>query len=248
MNAGLRLAEVMSATTAPVPPSPLSFQHPDFALMVGRTGLKRGVFSFYYLSYDRCRSWEGPYRLPMFGTTGIAARTDALIEGAHSALFFLSVNKGDGEEGKTLCVRTDDGGMSFELPGGGGRGAERKRRFRHHAIVAAIGRRALLSALRCRKGARGYSWIDLYASDDGGRSWRFMNRPVEFQRPGHAGNPPCLKQLADGRLLLMYGNRDDYKICARISADAGESWGDEIVLRSRRRQLGYGLCARGRAR
>ncbi|MDE2854759.1 MAG: sialidase family protein [Chloroflexota bacterium] len=231
MNAGLRLAEVMSATTAPVPPAPLLFQHPDFALMVGRTGLKRGVFSFFYLSYDRCRSWEGPYRLPMFGTAGIAARTDTIIEGAHSALFFLSVNKGDGEEGKTLCVRTDDGGMSFELLAEVGEEPSGKGDFATMPASLQLDGGPVLSALRCRKGARGYSWIDLYASDDGGRSWRFLNRPVEFQKPGHAGNPPCLQQLHDGRLLLMYGNRDAYNICARISAEAGASWSDEIVLR-----------------
>jgi len=232
MNEGLRLAEVMTAMTAAVPSEPLLFQHPDFALMVARTGLKRGVFSFFYLSYDRCRSWEGPYRLPMFGAAGIAARTDYIIQSEHSALFFLSANKGDGEEGKTICARTDDGGMSFELLAEVGEEPSGKGDF---AIMPASLRLAgggFLCALRCREGASGLSCIDLYTSDDGGRSWRFLNRPVEFQQAGHAGNPPCLKQLPDGRLLLMYGNRDAYNICARISADEGETWSDEIVLRS----------------
>ena len=231
MNAGLRLAEVMSAATAALPSAPLRFQHPDFALMVARTGLKRGVFSFFYLSYDRCRSWRGPYRLPMFGTAGIAARTDLIIEGEHSALFFLSVNKGDGEEGKTLCVRTDDGGLTFKLLAEVGEAPSGKGDFATMPASLQLPGGRLLCALRCRKGARGLSWLDLYASDDGGRSWRFLNRPVAFQRTGHAGNPPCLKRLPDGRLLLMYGNRDNYSICALVSSDEGASWSDEIVLR-----------------
>jgi len=232
MNEGLRLAEVMRETTAAIPPEPLDFQHPDFALMVARTGLARGVFSFFYVSSDRCRSWAGPYRLPLFGTPGIAARTDYLVQSEASALLFLSANKGDGEEGKTICVRTDDGGQSFQQLSevGGEDQGEGDFAIMPATIQLPAGR--LLCALRCRKGARGFSWMDLYASDDGGRSWRFLNRPVEFQQAGHAGNPPCLKQLPDGRLLLMYGNRATYSICARISVDEGLSWSDEIILRS----------------
>ncbi len=232
MNAGLRLAEVMEATTAAIPSEPLNFAQPDSALMLGRTGLRRGVFSFFYVSGDRCRSWDGPYRLPMFGTPGIAARTDYIIQGERSALLFLSANKGDGEEGKTICVRTDDGGMRFERladvleePSGAGDFATMP------STIQLPGGR-LVCALRRRKGARGYSWIDLYASDDSARSWRWLNRPVEFQQPGHAGNPPCLKRLSDGRLLLFYGKRDNYTICARLSEDEGMSWSREIVLRA----------------
>lgn len=232
MDAGLRLAEVMRPTSAAIPRRPLNFQHPDFALMAARTGLRRGVFSFFYCSTDRCRSWDGPYRLPMFGATGIAARTDYLIQGEHSALLFLTANKGDGEEGKTICVKTDDGGRSFVLVAEVGGDALGKGDFATMPASLQLPGGRLLCALRCRKGAGGASWIELYASDDGGHSWRFMNRPVQFQQTGHVGNPPCLKALADGRLALLYGNRDaPGAICARLSADAGESWGDEIVLR-----------------
>ena len=232
MNAGLRLAEVMHAETAAVPALPLKFQQPDFALMLARTGLARGVHSFFYVSYDRCRTWDGPYRLPMFGSNGIAARTDYLVLGEHSALLFLTANKADGAEGKVICVRTDDGCQSFQHlaeVGGETQGAG------DFAIMPAslkLPSGRILCARRCRDGASGLSWIDLYASDDGGRSWRFLNRPVAFRVRGHSGNPPCLKQLADGRLLLIYGDRDTYKICARISGDEGRSWGGEIVLRA----------------
>ena len=234
MNAGLRLAEVMSATTAAIPNAPLNFHHPDFALMLARTGLARGVFSFFYLSYRP---------LPQLGRSIPPAhvrehghrRPHGLSDwGAHSALFFLTANKADGKEGKVICVRTRRWRpCRFKLLSEVGGEAQRPRRFRHHAgePAIAIGGR-ILCARRCRRGRAAMSWIDLYASDDLGRSWRFVNRPVAFQRAGHSGNPPCLKLLSDGRLLLVYGNRDrPFSICARLSADDGHSWSDEIVLR-----------------
>ena len=233
MGAGLRLSEVMRETSAAIPSEPLNFNGPDFAMMAARTGLARGVHSFFYLSYDRCRTWSGPWRLPMFDQTGIAARTDYLIRDEHSALFFLTANKADGEEGKIICVQTQDGGMSFQLLSQIGDEPPGKRDFAimPAGLYAPSGR--LLCARRCRLGASGMSWIDLYASEDEGHSWRFLNRSVEFRQPGHGGNPPCFHLLPDGRLLLIYGNRDHpYNICARISADDGECWSNEIVLRA----------------
>ncbi|MYD11701.1 MAG: exo-alpha-sialidase [Chloroflexi bacterium] len=232
MGPGLRLAELVDAETAGIPPRALDFDKPDFALMAARTGIGRGVVSFYYASDDRCRSWAGPFRLPLFGQTGIAARTDYLIQDSRSALLFLTANKADGDEGKVICISTEDGGQSFELRSeiGGEPGGRGDFAIMPAALRLPGGR--ILCARRCREGATSLSWIDLYASDDDGRSWYELNRPARFTQPGHSGNPPSLLQLPDGRLALVYGNRDrPYSICARLSADAGESWSDEIVLR-----------------
>lgn len=228
-----RLSAVMDETTAPIPSQPLQFGHPDFAMMAARTGLARGVFSFFYVSTDRCRSWDGPYRLPLFGHTGIAARSDYIVQGEHSALFFLTANKSDGAEGKVICVRTDDGGQSFELLSGVGGEPQAAGDFAIMPASLQLPSGRILCARRCREGKSGLSWIDLFISDDSGRSWRFLSRPVDFHQPSHGGNPPCLKQLSDGRVLLIYGNRDGpYRICARVSEDDGSSWSDEVVLRS----------------
>ena len=233
MGAGLRLSEVLDDDPPTSPPEPVNFTHPDFALMAARTGLSRGVRSFFYASYDRCRSWRGPYALPDFGQTGIAARTDYLVDGEKSALLFLTANKADGGEGKVICVRSDDGGRSFALLSEVGGEPAGRGDFAIMPASLLLPDGAILCARRFRQGADGMSWIDLFRSDDGGRSWRFLCQPVAFREPNHSGNPPVLLALPDGRLALVYGNRDrPYTICARLSGDAGESWGGEIVLRA----------------
>jgi len=72
--------------------------------------------------------------------------------------------------------------------------------------------------------------IDLYASDDLGRTWRPLCRPVDDT--GFGGNPATLTPLPDGRLCLACGYRGrPFGIRARLSEDDEVTWGAEIVLR-----------------
>jgi hypothetical protein len=63
--------------------------------------------------------------------------------------------------------------------------------------------------------------LQLFGSDDDGRTWTGQG-PVSLprQHPGH------LTRLADGRLLLSYGLRNDglHGVAVRISADDGQTW------------------------
>lgn len=212
-------------------PGGVDFTHPDFALMCGRTGLKAGARSWFYTSTDRCRTWQGPYSLPMFGFTGIAARTDYLVSGPSACTLFLTAAKANGEEGRIFCARTTDGGVSFDLlspigpePSG-------------FAIMPASLRLSptrILCAVRCCERPTEFTtarhWIDLYASDDDGATWAFVARPVPDT--GSGGNPPTLTKLQDGRLCLVYGYRaQPFGIRARLSSDAGLTWDQEVVLR-----------------
>ena len=93
-----------------------------------------------------------------------------------------------------------------------------------------------LTAIRCRTAQNDESsvpsWIDLYTSYNQGSSWQHLNRPIAFHTARGNSNPPSLVQFPDGRIALVYGNRDaPAAICARISSDQGQSWSDEIVLR-----------------
>ena len=64
------------------------------------------------------------------------------------------------------------------------------------------------------------------------------------------GNPPGTALLGDGRLVVVYGYRAQTRsgIRARVSADEGQTWGDEITLRDDARtwDIGYPRSA-GRA-
>ncbi len=233
VNAGLGVGDVLDAENAPVePPGGIDFTHPDFALMCGKTGLKAGVRSFFYFSTDRCRSWQGPYKLPMYGQTGVAARTDYVVSGPGECTLFLTANKRNGKEGRVFCARTTDGGKTFPFlawigpePAG------------FHIMPASVRLTAsrFLVAVRCCGDPGNFvasgHWIDAYASDDDGTTWYYANRPVPDT--GSGGNPPTLTQLHDGRLCLTYGFRaEPFGIRARISPDRGATWGEEIVLRA----------------
>lgn len=231
----LQVGELLDGPDGPTDCPGFDLAAPDGALMMARTGIDAGCRSFFYNSSDRCRSWQGPYKLPMFETTGIAARTYFVLEGPHQALFFLTANKRDGREGRIIAVRTTDGCRSFAPVAAVGPEPEGV----DFAIMPASVRAPsglLLCAVRCRGGDRAArqdrNWIDLYGSDDAGASWRAISRPVTFNDLGHNGNPPTLTVLPDGRICLTYGDRDaPYRICAKLSSDEGRSWSETIVLR-----------------
>ena len=227
MDPGLGVGDVLDTVNVPVDcPGGIDFTHPDFALMCAKTGLRVGVTSFFYVSTNRCRSWEGPYRLPMYSETGVAARTDYLISGPDTCTLFLTANKRNGNEGRVFCARTTNGGQSFNFLAWIGPEPEG---FNIMPASVRLTKSRILVAVRSRGGSQ--NWIDLYASDDDGAAWSYFNRPIPDT--GRGGNPPTLTQLQDGRLCLTYGYRDaPFKMCARLSETNGQSWGDEIVLRS----------------
>jgi hypothetical protein len=231
MNAGMRLGEALDREGVPLLSTALDFTHPDFALICARTGLLAGTRSLFYYSYDRCRSWTGPFALPMWGQTAIAARTDYIVLGPERCVLFLTANKPNGEEGRVLCAETRDGGRNFELLSF--IGLEGAGRLDYSIMPASLhlASGAILVANRLGEADERF-WIDIYRSDDEGRSWQYISRPVTFQDLRHQGNPATLSELADGRIVLTYGNRDKpHVIAARISHDQGRSWSEELVLR-----------------
>lgn len=71
-------------------PGVVDFTHPDFALMCARTGLGAGTVGWFYTSTDCCRTWQGPYSLPLFGQAGIEARTDYFVSGPKELTLLLT--------------------------------------------------------------------------------------------------------------------------------------------------------------
>jgi hypothetical protein len=207
--------------------------HPNFAMTVRMTDVSLGPSRFYY-STDRGHNWQGPFRLPLFDQLGIAARTDYVVNGKHDCLLFLTAAKRDGEEGRPLCVRTTDGGKSWQFVAWI---ADEPRGYAIMPSTVRLGPAELLSAIRCRDEDR--SWIDTYRSFDLGTSWKRDATPVSDLGEG---NPPSLIRLEDGRLCLTYGYRaPPYEIRARLSSDGGRTWDPEFAIRGNGggRDLGY---------
>ena len=221
-------------------PGAIDFAHPDFAMRIVGTGYHgtddpRGGFFF---SNNRGFSWSGPFTfgdLPDCGELEgkvMTPRTDYLVLSPQDCLIFMAVKDISGNRSdRTFCVRTTDGGLSFEfvswiVP----------YQDRHRAVMPAAVRISdwkIAVAVRRRdldKKNKRPCWIDAYASEDGGTVWNFRSRVGETGR--HNGNPPALLRLGDGRLCCIYGNRDKREIRARLSRDEGHSWGDERILRS----------------
>ena len=77
-----------------------------------------------------------------------------------------------------------------------------------------------------RAGERGHS-TDIYASDDDAKTWRLLATPTEGNQ-----HPADLLKLADGRVLLTFGDRraGQLGVGARLSADGGKTWTDPVSL------------------
>ena len=215
-------------------PGGIDFTHPNFALTVRMESHHAGVSRFWY-SYDRGHVWEGPFRLPNYGRPGTAARTDYLIDGPHEAMLFLTAPKPDGREGQPFCVRTTDGGASWEFVSWIG---EIPDGFSIMPSTVRLSEDEIITTVRRREGPK--RWIGAYLSEDNGASWEPLPDPVESTG---VGNPPSLLQLRDGRLCLIYAYRaKPSSIRAVLSNDNGRSWSEPIVLRDDGANHDIGYC------
>lgn len=232
MAAGLRVGELLDGPDGPKPQTEaVDFTHPDFAFMCARDGLEPGCRSFYYLSFDRAKNWQGPFAFPQFVWAGVAARTDYLVLGPSHLIVFLTANKADGVEGRVFSAETRDGGLNWkflswigeELPD------------LDHGIMPASLRLADGTILVATRAGHGQDYtVEIYRSTDEGKSWEGPSIATAFRdrHANHLGNPATLNLMPDGRVALTYGNRDaPYTIDARISADGGRSWSAARHLR-----------------
>lgn len=72
-----------------------------------------------------------------------------------------------------------------------------------------------------------HSQLELYESDDDAKTWHHVRAVTEKN-----GIPGQLMRLADGRLLLMNGNRTkgDERVEVRVSSDRGRTWTAPVRL------------------
>lgn len=203
-------------------PGGIDFTQRGFAFTARMLDVHQGPSRFYY-STDRGKSWEGPFKLSAPQYTAMAARTDYLVLGKHDMLIFVSVAKTDGREGRTIVLRTKDGGGSWSLHG---IITEEEPAIGDYAIMPSTVRvvgQQLVTSIRTRNS------ILIYTSQNNGQTW--IPRGIAVQN--HGGNPPSLIKTLTGQLVLVYGNRaKPYGIRAKVSEDFGLSWGQELRLRT----------------
>lgn len=206
--------------------TPMDFTRPGFVMTIRFTGIHTGPSLLFY-SYDKGKSWEGPFLFPMFGLKGVAARTDYLVKGPKECTVFLTGAKTNGREGRPFAARTKDGGVNWEFvswigpePAG----------FAIMPSSVRLGASRILTTVRVKQDDD-HNWIDAWLSEDDGRNWRLLGKAGDTG--GKSGTPPSLLKLKDGRLCLTYASRTaPYPILARFSGDEGKTWGPVLTLRA----------------
>jgi hypothetical protein len=214
----------------------INFTHPDFAL-TARMG--QNDHSAFWYSYDKGHNWSGPFELPMFGTTGTMARTDYIIDSRNEALLFLTVQKKNKKEGRTMCVKTVDGGKTWNFLSWIG---DEPVGYSIMPASVRISKKEILVTTRVQEGETNF--IAAYRSVNNGKTWISEGKAAE---DAGIGNPPAMIKMRDGRICLVYGYRSDpgapttSDIRARISADNGKTWSKDYILRNdgSGRDVGY---------
>jgi len=202
------------------------FTNPDFAMAFLRGDNDKGPSHFYY-SNNRGERWEGPFEFPNLGTTGVATRTDYIIDGKQEMNVFLTVAKSNKEEGRVAMAKTTNSALNWELVSWVGPEPEG---FDIMPSSVRLSPYELITTIRSRT-KLGLDLITSYYSNDNGLTWEKLKDPVSDT--GRGGSPPALVKLQDGRLALGYIYRSEHgsRVNVRFSSDNGKSWSDEIMLR-----------------
>ncbi len=218
------LAETPEKLTRPIP----DFTDPGFAITFMRNNYHNGPSTFYY-SMDRGKQWIGPFAFPDLNTNGIGTRTDYIVEGPQTLSAFMNAAKENGREGRVIYTQTSDGGLTWEVVSWIG---EEPEGFDIMPSTIRLTPTELFTVMRSRELMPRRDFLKAFRSTDNGQSWQEESNPV-FDT-GNGGSPPALVRMADGRLALAYIYRSDYgsRVHLKFSEDQGQSWSNEITLRS----------------
>jgi len=228
-------------------PSPggIDFTNPDFAF-------KCQGERFYY-SYDRAKTWYGPFRLRVPGLPGgdddLESRSNFIVNSKNDCFVFLGVEP-DSAEDLAYCTRTTNGGKTFDFVGWISPDITKAPKYERWAVYSGVrvSGNHLIAALRRKINKRSgrierLNWIDVYESKDNGKTWSFLSKVADTDvvNSDFNGNPPSILKLKDGRLCVTYGFRaKPCVMCAKFSSDNGKTWSRPIILRTGARNWDFG--------
>lgn len=222
-------------------------------------GAEDGRSHFFY-SYDKGNTWQGPYsfgdllqwkELADTELNELSPRTDYIVTNQNECLLFFSARKKNvfGTD-RLFCIKTSDGGKSFSFQGwviGPDKSSgnyPKVNLFKDNnlnpfanecrAVMSQSERLndgTLVSIMRRKyvtKDKKEIHWIDAYSSVDEGKTWNFLSTIADTG--GSNGNPPAFTTTADGRLCVVYGERDNGTIRVIYSSDKGKTWSKPQIL------------------
>lgn len=219
----------------------LDFADPDVLVASGATPdyFRPHSNAWIRVSTDGGGTWRRPILAPKVGLPSLSGHASALVRPDGTSLVFMTAVSADGWKRRPVVYASVDDGaywtfLSMMTPAHDDGAADSDRsvglRFGAHryfyprGIVLPGGR--IIASVRCQRDPTSLLWTEMFASDDGGRTWSFLSRVNDWGAPGD------LVRMRDGRIVCVYGYRlPPFGLRARISEDDGRTWGRELVLR-----------------
>ncbi len=213
-----------------LPDVPADLLTPESGLYLMPSGWDGNVFTQLMVTNDKGKSWQGPFYIPDFGLVGVAARTDYIVCDGYFLLAMTGV-KADGLEGNTFAAKlTFDGkweklGMMGEDPPEGD--------FRIMPAIARLPDGSLLGIGRyASENEPGFTQLDVYLSNDEGKTWDYETKLTYVGNDMSGGSPPALCTLPDGTVLLAFFRRQSPHGLFITTTRDGKTWSEPKALRT----------------
>lgn len=184
------------------------------------------------MSRDGGETWSEAVMLQDCGIPRYQGRPSYIVRPDGVVLLFLTARPRNNPHDRPVVFASFDDGRNWSLvslmPN-----SQEYRMICPSPVILKDG--TIMVAVRV-KPAMTAAWDELFASDDGGLTWRFVSRINDH------GDTVHLTLMEDGRLFAVYGyRRPPFGIRARVSEDNGLTWGPELILRDNggSNDLGY---------